>query len=391
VRERVLVLYLGPVADVARVKRQATFLAADYDVVVAAFEPAPSLPEISFLPLPAVHPAGTGRAEIGARICLRLVGRYGEAYWRDRRVRLWRELLQRALPVDAILVNQLFALPLARSLGADTPVLFDAHEHWTSESASWTRRQRLSMRGAHEWIVDQFVPQTAAMTTVSAGIARSFRERIGISPQLVTNAPYFAPLQPTPVREPIRLLHVGMADPRRRLEDTIAAVHSLDRRFTLDLVLAGRPGYRRRLQERASRDDRVRVLPPVPSDRLLSFANAYDVGAFLLPARFPNQVHVLPNKLFDYIQARLAVAIGPSPEMAQIVDAWDCGIVSSSFTPEAFAEALDSLTVENVRRMKGNADKAARVLNAEQNRETVVSLVRGAIASRTDRSESRGR
>ena len=52
---------------------------------------------------------------------------------------------------------------------------------------------------------------------------------------------------------------------------------------------------------------------------MLEFANQYDVGVFLLPASFPNQVHVLPNKLFDYIQARLAVAIGPSHEMAEVV------------------------------------------------------------------------
>jgi glycosyltransferase involved in cell wall biosynthesis len=359
--------------------------------MVAAFAPPPFLPDVSFLELPAAHPRGSSQAaESAARIALRLAGRYGAAYWQDRRVRLWRDLLERACPVEAIVVNHLFALPLARSLGADIPVIFDAHEHWTSESASWTWRQRLSMKGAHEWIVDRFVPQTTGMMTVSTGIQDAFRERTGVSPALVTNAPFFAPLHPTPVREPIRILHVGIADERRRLEDTIAAVQSLDSRFTLDLVLAREGDYRRRLQKLAASDDRVRVLPPVPSDDLLAFANDYDVGAFLLPAQFPNQVHVLPNKLFDYIQARLAVAIGPSPEMARIVKDWDCGIVSSSFTPDAFAEGLDSLTVEKVRRMKANADKAAKVLNAEQNRETVVSLVRTAIESGGSRHRPRG-
>ena len=126
----------------------------------------------------------------------------------------------------------------------------------------------------------------------------------------------------------------------------------------------------------------MRVLPPVPSQELVAFANAYDVGVFLLPARYPNQVHVLPNKLFDYIQARLAVAIGPSPEMAEIVREWECGVVSASFTPEAFAEALDGLSVDRVERMKSNADRAARVLNANANRDKVIALVRNAIDSR---------
>ena len=309
-------------------------------------------------------------------------GRYEAAYWLDQDVRGWRTELEGVLPVDAIVVNELYSLPLARALGDDVPMVFDAHEHWTSESASWTRLQRISMRRAHEWIVDRFVPQTAGMMTVSAGIARDFERRTGVSPSLVTNAPFFEPLTPTGVSEPIRLLHIGVADERRRLEDTIAAVRSLSAGFTLDLILTRENEYRGRLERLAAEDDRVRVLPPVPSQELLAFANAYDVGVFLLPARYPNQIHVLPNKLFDYIQARLAVAIGPSPEMAEIVREWECGVVSNSFTPEAFADALDGLSVDRVEGMKSNADRAARVLNANANRDKVISLVRNAIDSR---------
>ena len=120
----------------------------------------------------------------------------------------------------------------------------------------------------------------------------------------------------------------------------------------------------------------------MPVDELIPFANAYDVGVFLLPAHFPNQVHVLPNKLFDYIQARLAVAVGPSPEMARIVREWDCGVVSESFAPDDFAAALRRLDPATVTRMKANAAKAAGVLNADRNRDAVVSLVRSAIADR---------
>jgi hypothetical protein len=123
----------------------------------------------------------------------------------------------------------------------------------------------------------------------------------------------------------------------------------------------------------------------VPSRELVSFANSYDVGVFLLPPMFPNQKYVLPNKLFDYIQARLAVAIGPSPEMAEIVEEWECGVVSESFSSESFAHALSGLTVERVERMKLNAGKAAAVLNADANRETVVELARRAVGGAAGR------
>jgi glycosyltransferase involved in cell wall biosynthesis len=295
-------------------------------------------------------------------------------------VRRWRDTLRRLGPVQAVVVNDLWAVPLALDAAWDAPVIFDSHEHWTSESATWTRRQRLSMRGAHEWIVDHHVPRTAAMMTVSRGIARAYEQRLGVLPELITNAPFYRPLTPTAVREPIRLLHVGLADERRRLEDTIDSVRSLGDRFVLDLVLARNNAYRRRIERLVAAEDRIRVLPPVPTAELISFAHQYDVGVFLLPAIFPNQVHVLPNKLFDYIQARLAVAIGPSAEMAAIVREWDCGVVSESFAPADLAVALDGLRTDDVSRMKRNADRAARVLTADTNRDTVLRLVGRAIS-----------
>ena len=366
----------------ARVLRQVEFLAPGHEVVVAAFGAPPSMPDVEFVELRQDMPGGLrGRAEAAGRAGLRLLGLYGAAYRLDARVRMWRDALTRAKPVDAIVVNDLVGLPLARAVGGAVPLVFDAHEHWTSESASWTRRQRLSMRGAHEWIVSRLVPRVAGMMTVSPGIARDYEERTGVRADLVTNAPFFQPLGPSPVSEPIRLIHVGVADERRRLENMIEAVRSLDGRFTLDMVLARDNEYRRRLDRLAASDSRIRVLPPVPARELVTFANDYDVGIYLFPAQYPNQIHSLPNKLFDYIQARLAVAIGPSPAMAEIVREWDCGVVSTSFATEAFAESLARLTIADVDRMKRNADSAARVLTADNNREVVVSVVRRAIDS----------
>jgi hypothetical protein len=319
------------------------------------------------------------RLQSAGRLALRALGRYERSYWLDRRVRCWRDAIERARPFDAIVANDLSVLPLV--LASGVPVVFDAHEHWTSESASWTPVQRVSMRGAHEWLVDDCVPRVAGVMTVSQGIAEDYARRTAVTPAVVTNAPAYHELQPSPVSDPIRLLHVGLADERRRLEDTIEAVGTLGPRFELDMILRWDNAYRQRLEALAARAGNVRILPPVPNRELIPRANEYDVGVFLLPGNFPNQVHVLPNKLFDYIQARLAVAIGPSAEMVRVVQEWDCGVWSSDFSAESFAQALAALTPEAIARMKGNADRAARALNADANRETIIRLVDNALAT----------
>jgi hypothetical protein len=380
-RDRVLVIALSDLSMTARVVRQVEFLSERYEVVVAGMDKSGLPDDIAFVELGGdpLRPV-LRRAQSAGRVGLRGARLYERAYWFDARMRRWRDEVRRALPLQAIVVNELSILPLAMSVQERTPVIFDSHEHWTSESASWTRLQRLSMGTAHEWLVDRYVPRAAAMMTVSSGIAEDYARRTGVRPHLVTNAPNFHALSPSEVTEPIRLLHIGLADERRRLEDTIDAVRSLDGRFQLDMILRWDNAYRKRLERLAATDERIRILPPVPNRDLIPLSNGYDVGVFLLPANFPNQVHVLPNKLFDYIQARLAVAIGPSPEMARIVKEWDCGVVAASFTAEAFAEVLARLTVDEVARMKRNADRAAHVLMADANRDTVVSMVADAIA-----------
>jgi glycosyltransferase involved in cell wall biosynthesis len=378
---RVLVVSLSDLASDARVLRQIDFLRGDYDVIAAAFGSSPALGDVQFVELAATTPAtARAKAEAAGRAALRRAGLYDRAYRLDGRVRLWRRALAPVLPVDAIVVNDLFALPLAFMLAPATPVVYDAHEHWTSESASWTRSQRLSMGRAHEWIVDRFVPRAAGLMTVSPGIARDFEQRTGVAARLVTNAPYFRSLEPSPVGEPIRLVHVGVSDPRRRLESSIEAMRLLDERFALDIILARDNEYRRRVAQMVEGDPAIRLLPAVPQAELIETLNAYDIGVHLFPGNDPNQVYSLPNKLFDYVQARLAVAIGPSPEMAAIVREWDCGIVSDSFEPRAFADALGALGRSDVERLKQNADLAAAELTAEKNRETVLGLVRGALS-----------
>ena len=50
--------------------------------------------------------------------------------------------------------------------------------------------------------------------------------------------------------------------------------------------------------------ERVRIVPPVLSHEVVSFIHQYDMGIFILePINF-NYTHALPNKLFEFVQAR---------------------------------------------------------------------------------------
>jgi hypothetical protein len=156
------------------------------------------------------------------------------------------------------------------------------------------------------------------------------------------------------------MIHHGAAIRSRRLELMIDMMQYLDQRFRLDFMLVGNDRkYVAELQSRAADDTRVRFLEPVPMPDICRATNQYDLGLFLLPPTNFNYRFALPNKLFEFIQARLAIAIGPSPEMARIVNDYKLGVVSQSFEPRELAELLNAMTHDQLWQYKQAAHAAA--------------------------------
>jgi hypothetical protein len=284
---------------------------------------------------------------------------------------------------DAVIANDIPALPVAARLGP--PVVLDAHEFAPDQLTDrWWWKQLITP--FIRWQCSTYLPEVAAMTTVSPGIADAYDHEFGVRSSVVTNVPPFADLEPTPVGDPVRVLHHGVAAPGRGLEQMIRLAHLLEERFVLDLVLVdAKRGFRDHLIRQARGNPRVRFLPPVPMSELVATANGYDIGLFLLPPINVHRRYALPNKLFEFIQGRLAVAIGPSPEMAAVVRRYGCGVVAPDFTPESLAEELNALDAEAIADFKRASHLAAPELCAERNADLILAAVDAALRSRAAR------
>ena len=92
------------------------------------------------------------------------------------------------------------------------------------------------------------------------------------------------------------------------------------------------------------------------------------------PTNF-NGYKALPNKFFEFIQARLAIAIGPSPEMSKLVQQYNLGIIAKDFTPKSMAEELNKLTKQDILKYKENSNKTAKILNAEKEGEKILKIL----------------
>lgn len=371
----VLVISFSNLGSDPRVDRQITALLTRHDVVAAGLGP-PNHPEAEFIDL-TTPPLGLVGGGIGVA---RLLARQHEtAYWRHPR---YSTAFQRVSGViaDVVIANDAAALPIAARLGP--PVVFDAHEYAPEQFTDqwwWGKLVAPYVR----WQCREYIPQVAAMTTVSPGIADAYAREFGVRATVVTNAPPFAEIEPGPVGDPVRILHHGLAASGRGLEEMLQLAHLLEDRFVIDFVLVeSTRGYRDHLVRKAKGNPKVSFPPPVPMRELVSMASRYDIGLFLLPPINLHRMHALPNKLFEFIQGRLAVAIGPSPEMAAVVRRYGCGVVASDYSPRALADQLNALDAGTIAEFKRASHLAAPELNAEKNADLTLDAVDIALRSR---------
>lgn len=282
---------------------------------------------------------------------------------------------------DLIVVEDLYLLSLANRIRNGARLVFDAREFYPrqNDENTWFR---LSEKPERERMCRVHLPECDVVLTVSPGLADAYESQFGVRPHLIMSAPWFRALSPSDTAENrFRMVHAGIANPNRQLEKMIDIVGALDERFTLDFYLTGSPDYIESLKARAgAAGGRVRILPPVAFDDIVPTLNRYDIGLYYLEPLAFNLRHSLPNKLFEFIQARLMVAIGPSPEMGRVVRAHDCGIVAESFDPGAMVAALSRLTTDDVRRAKARSHAAASVLCFEEESKKLRRLIERAMA-----------
>jgi hypothetical protein len=370
---RILVISYSDLARDSRLDRQIGFLLQRHEVVTAGLAP-PAHEEVGFIDLRVEARGLSGAARKGLLLARLLARLYDRAYWSRRDSRESAARLE-DLRADLVLANDVATLPLACRVAGQAPVVFDAHELPTAEWAH-LKWWRLLMAPYVDGLLREYLPCVAAMTTVSSGIADVFASRFGISPVVVTNATTWADLTPTPVHSPLRIVHHGACDPQRRLELMVEAGDQLGGRVCLDLMLIPSfPRYHTHLQKMSDTRPWLRVLAPCAQRDIAKRCNDYDVGVFVLPPLNDNSLHALPNKLFEFVQARLAVVVGPSPEMAELVTSHGFGVVTDDFTPGALARVLASLTSDRIADYKHRSHNAAAELSSERNGEIVLDLV----------------
>ncbi|ALJ19383.1 hypothetical protein [Microbacterium sp. No. 7] len=270
---------------------------------------------------------------------------------------------------DAVIANDLDAAGVAAWLRAPLGFHLDLHEFAPEQNAElW--RFRTFVAPFLRWQLRTYARQARSTSTVGHEIAQRYAREFGLDPAVVMNASAFQERAPHATPDTIRLVHAGAALPNRRIEEMIeaaGAAAAAGAPLTFDVFLApNHPAYAEELARLADRHPAVTVCPAIPHRELVARLAEYDVGVHLLAPTNYNNLVALPNKLFDFVQARLGVVIGPSPEMSRVVDEHGLGVVAGGFAADDLRSELMRLTPARVDAFKQAADRAASALSSER-------------------------
>jgi hypothetical protein len=277
---------------------------------------------------------------------------------------------------DIISVHDLKTLATVISQKPKAAVIFDAMEYYPEEEAESLKFKLLHQKRILRHCRELF-PQCAAVTTPSPGWIPLYRNLTKVEPTLLTSAKPFVDL-PFESRDSdqIRLVYHGGIDPNRGIRFLCDLVDQLDDRFSLDLMLVGGAAEVEEIAARAALTKRrCRVVPPVAPSEIVAQVAQYDLGLILYPVKTLQLRFCLPNKLFEYVQARLGVVVGPHEDIAQVANEWGFGVGCESSDPSEVAPRLNGLSRKDVEKLRLAAHRAAGTLNVDAQKSIFMSVV----------------
>ena len=369
-RKSICILSFSNIAWDSRVLREITAAKPFYSLSVVGFNGWDTPQDVEFYQ---INKRGNNDS-IYKKLWLLFLGKlnlkhFESYYWGNKEYHEAYELLKNK-KFDLIHANDLNTLPLAIKLSHESgcKVLFDAHEY----SPGQGYRNIISeffFKDYRNGLLKRFGPSAHAMITVSEGIVELYRKNFNLKASVIYNAPnYFPAIFRRVDEDHIRIVHHGLAEKSRSLEEIIYLIREIKQNFTINFYLVDKEqGYLKELKDivRINKLHRVKFYDPIKPHEIPRILNQYDLGIHLLKGTNLNHQNALPNKFFDFIMAGLGVVTYPTPMIEKIIKENSIGVVAQQNTVDSVVSILNSLTPQQINRFKKNSLRLAKTLNSE--------------------------
>lgn len=231
--------------------------------------------------------------------------------------------------------------------------VFEAGDVWPDALIALGAVRNRFLIGALRWL-EMFIYRRADKVVLYSPRARRDLEKKGVSPTRLFTATLGVDVDPTTPaalrsRDRFRLddadfvaIYVGAHGVTNSLRVILEAAASLLKKHKdIWFTFIGDGEERASLMESARREQLVNVTfkPPVSKKSILRELREADVGLWVR-YRHPYFEYMLPNKVFDYLEACIPVIVAGAGDTADLVTTARCGLVVPTNDPLALAEAV---------------------------------------------------
>jgi len=261
-------------------------------------------------------------------------------------------------------------------------LVYDCHEYFTEVPELINRK---FVRNFWLMIERLLLPRIRHAYTVSEPIAGEYHEKYGTDFKVIRNFPRKEKdesKRPDLLKcGPDRIIiYQGSLNPGRGLESMILAMKFL---INFQFQIFGDGPLRKKLEklvQEANLNERVIFMGRKPFSELKFYTRQAFLAVSLEENLGKNYYYSLPNKLFDYIQARVPVLVSDLPEMKLIVEKYEVGIVSDTHDPAGLAGIINEMMSNDEKRMiwKKNLLKASNELCWEAERDKLIGIYKEA-------------
>ncbi|MDP2088841.1 MAG: glycosyltransferase [Flavobacteriaceae bacterium] len=222
------------------------------------------------------------------------------------------------------------------------PIVFDSHELF-SEVPELANRPLV--KSIWKKIEQIFIPKIKYKYTVCDSIADYYKTTYNTSFEVIRNVPMKYINLPDSIADITlkknTILYQGALNKGRGLELIIETMLYLDNSY---LYIIGDGDLTNELKQLVSElklTEKVIFLGKIVPNDLLKITSQAAIGISVEEDLGLNYKYALPNKLFDYIQAKIPVLVSDLPEMKQVVNQYKIGEIIVDRNPKAVAEIID--------------------------------------------------
>lgn len=169
---------------------------------------------------------------------------------------------------------------------------------------------------------------------------------------LLENLPFHIPhdkIKQKPVRQPVRVLYVGMLGFDRYTRELVDVFRELEPEYTLDFVGPSMPpSFKDELADELRRNPapNVRFLPAIPNSEMANVIQNYHVGIALYKNTNLCNYYCAPNKVYDYLMNGVPVIANDYPGLKKVLEGGKIGSCVKKVELEDFRTALGTIQQE---------------------------------------------